>query len=366
MANGLLGLIARPAQADVVGQFRAGQQTAQQNQLFQQQQAEQQRGIAGRQLAGDILAQQVGGQFGGKLGELAKIDPGLLTKIAGPLGIPLNDQAAAEQRVTSISSALSEFAKFAGAGQIDLAINSIANSNLPPELIEQSLASFEEDPEGTLQNLFKMNELFNPTAGPSDLDVAKAEKIRAETGAITGPKVADQKQINVLRKSINDLTKDFRSVDQAISRVKAVGSKGTGAGDLALIFNFMKLLDPGSVVRESEFRTAEDARAFLAKAGDTGITLPGFVVQGLEKAATGAKLLPEQRQDFLSRADELFSAARSTADDQIANVLQQADQDQIKRQRVFGKKRLADFNERVASRATPSQVFRFDAQGNPI
>lgn len=41
----------------------------------------------------------------------------------------------------------------------------------------------------------------------------------------------------------------------------------TGATDIALIFNFMKMLDPTSVVRESEFQAAADASPLLLRLG---------------------------------------------------------------------------------------------------
>jgi len=68
-----------------------------------------------------------------------------------------------------------------------------------------------------------------------------------------------------------------------------------GVGDLALVFNFMKLLDPGSVVRESEFRAA-------AGAGSLGNKLQNFY----DKPLTGALFTPEVRADFVARATKFL------------------------------------------------------------
>jgi len=223
------------------------------------------------------------------------------------------------------------------------------------------------DPQAQQAALFKLQENTNIGLDTGILDKPKgvsakeqaetakinlqSEEIRQKLASGQQPSKDDvQKQVNVLRGSLRDNLKSFRQVEQANKRINAVGKNATAASDLALIFNFMKMLDPGSVVRESEFRTAAQARAFLSKAEGQGITLPAIVVQGLQRASTGASLLPEQRVDFLNQVDDLFAAARTSADTNIENILQQADQDQIKRKRVFGTKRLEEFTKRQTAR----------------
>jgi len=61
-------------------------------------------------------------------------------------------------------------------------------------------------------------------------------------------------QENTLRDEFNTLTRDFRTVQDAHSKIKSVAN--TGAGDMSLLYSYVKLLDPGSVVRESDFATA--------------------------------------------------------------------------------------------------------------
>jgi len=147
--------------------------------------------------------------------------------------------------------------------------------------------------------------------------------------------------------------KDFRKVGDAFNRILAVSKTPSAAGDLALIFNFMKILDPGSVVRESEFRTAEQARAWLSKADDTNITVPTAVRTAINKAVTGQKLLPEQRADFVQQSRNLFDSQRQSADVLVGNILQQADQDDISRVKILGKQRLKDFDLRQPGAFTP-------------
>ena len=62
-----------------------------------------------------------------------------------------------------------------------------------------------------------------------------------------------------MRKEWNDLTKMALEAAQSYGRVKESAALGTAKGDVALLINFVKVLDPGSVVRESEFATVAGA-----------------------------------------------------------------------------------------------------------
>ncbi len=103
--------------------------------------------------------------------------------------------------------------------------------------------------------------------------------------------------------------KDFSKQSQAYGRVIASAKDPSPAGDLAMIFNFMKVLDPGSVVRESEFATAEAATVWMQESEEAGITVPQPIAAAIRKLATGQRLSPEQRQDFLGRATDLYQEA---------------------------------------------------------
>jgi hypothetical protein len=104
-----------------------------------------------------------------------------------------------------------------------------------------------------------------------------------------------------LRKEFNGLSKDFLKQKDGYTRVLSAAKNPTPAGDLALIFNYMKVLDPNSVVRESEFATA-------AASGSLG----DRIKVAYEKVASGQRLSPAQRSDFVDRSNKLFhDAARN-------------------------------------------------------
>lgn len=118
------------------------------------------------------------------------------------------------------------------------------------------------------------------------------------------PKGGDFKDASAFRKEFTGLSriKNFSDVTEAYTRIVKSAKDPSPAGDLALIFNYMKVLDPSSVVRESEFAAA-------AKAGSFGAKIEAAINQ-IEK---GTRLAPEQRADFLSRATDLYKGAEEQA-----------------------------------------------------
>ena len=129
---------------------------------------------------------------------------------------------------------------------------------------------------------------------------AGAEKLRRESG---GELSTEQKfkQANIFRKDFDSLSGEFRKVRDSFERVKVSAANPSPAGDLSLIFNFMKMLDPGSVVRESEFANAAATGAFGERLKAAGLLI-------LE----GVRLSPNMRKDFLNRSKSLFNAQQKT------------------------------------------------------
>ena len=62
-----------------------------------------------------------------------------------------------------------------------------------------------------------------------------------------------------MRKELDDKIKQDRTVMGMFQNIENATKDGTAAGDLSAIFAFMKMLDPGSVVREQEFANAQNA-----------------------------------------------------------------------------------------------------------
>lgn len=101
------------------------------------------------------------------------------------------------------------------------------------------------------------------------------------------------------------LRSDFRSepiykahqeVQSAHSQITQAIKQASPAGDLAAATKIMKILDPGSVVRESELGMAMAATGLFDRAQ--------FYVQNIMQ---GTKLTPTQRADFQQLADKLMA-----------------------------------------------------------
>lgn len=88
---------------------------------------------------------------------------------------------------------------------------------------------------------------------------------------------------------------NFVAIQESFGKVKAAIQEPSAAGDLAMIFSFMKMLDPTSVVREGEQASAANA---------TGV--PDRVRKLYNQLLAGEKLGTAQRKDFVRQAEKQF------------------------------------------------------------
>jgi hypothetical protein len=92
--------------------------------------------------------------------------------------------------------------------------------------------------------------------------------------------------------------KGFEEVKSANNQIKQAAAMATPAGDLAAATKIMKILDPGSVVRESELGMA------MAASG-----LEDRVKNYANMVITGQKLTPTQRKDFTDLGQQLYNVS---------------------------------------------------------
>jgi len=88
----------------------------------------------------------------------------------------------------------------------------------------------------------------------------------------------------------------YDNVRASFDRIQSSANQDNGAGDLGIIYGYMKMLDPGSVVREGEFATAEQAQG-----------VPTQVLNLYNKLVNGERLTADQRSTFVSAAQDLYS-----------------------------------------------------------
>jgi hypothetical protein len=92
------------------------------------------------------------------------------------------------------------------------------------------------------------------------------------------------------------IQKDFGDIKSQYGRIEALSKRKDSAGDLGLVVSFTKMLDPGSVARESEVEMTQSAAGALQQAAMWGPRL-----------ADGKTLLPDNvRKMFVSAANDMF------------------------------------------------------------
>jgi len=128
----------------------------------------------------------------------------------------------------------------------------------------------------------------------ADAERAEAEAKQMAMGVIPVDKRPEAE--TKIRAEYNNQTKPYQEVKSAYGRMLA--SEDTAVGDLSLIFGYMKMLDPGSVVREGEFATAQNAAG-----------VPERIQNVYNRVITGERLNASQRNSFKGQAKGLFNSA---------------------------------------------------------
>lgn len=144
---------------------------------------------------------------------------------------------------------------------------------------------------------------FQTKAGKKQADIALAKDIygadspqaKAISEAASAGDEADVKSEAGLRKEFSKLSGPFITIRDSFTRITSLDQ--TAAGDLGLIFSFMKMLDPGSVVREGEQATARNAAG-----------VPDRIRNIYNRIITGEALGADQREDFRTQAGNIYRA----------------------------------------------------------
>jgi len=98
-----------------------------------------------------------------------------------------------------------------------------------------------------------------------------------------------------LRKEVTSLNKTFATTSQAYQRIQS--ATDTPTGDVALIFAYMKMLDPTSTVRESEYATIENIGS-----------VPTRIWNMFEKAKSGQGVAPGTRKEIKENVSNIMKA----------------------------------------------------------
>ena len=129
-----------------------------------------------------------------------------------------------------------------------------------------------------------------------------------ENGDVDPAKKFEQEE--KLRKEYQGRTKIYGELGSTYSNIESSAKAKTGPGDIALITGFMKMLDPGSVVRETEFATARDTAGLFDRLANQAQKLTSGQLFTLDS---------KQRQEYVNLAKQyLDSAQKKAVDDKKA------------------------------------------------
>jgi hypothetical protein len=209
----------------------------------------------------------------------------------------------------------------------------------------------------------------------NDLNLSGEEKQRAmkiaadnnlQTARLILEFAADTKAGNIDSKDVfaferklsDDYQKSIGNYNEIVASndaVKSVGDLQTGAGDQALIVLFNKMLDPGSVVRESEAAATMRSQGVIDQ-----------LKAGISRLATGEKLSPNLRNDLLAATEQLMKAAENIESRARKRLEPPVKNWGLNADNVFGpSERIVEEPEQAAKLGTLSQLRTYIKQNNP-
>ena len=155
----------------------------------------------------------------------------------------------------------------------------------------------------------------------AEADLAESNKIDPKDEIELKNKIETTRQL--FDKPLNDLSdnfdknkqvQDYKNVVISYNTIRSAAENPSAAGDLSLIFQYMKVLDPGSTVREGEFANAQNAAG-----------VPDRIRNLFNNWSKGQRLDEKQRQDFITQAKKIVDARGKSIDPLIRQTRQKFD-----------------------------------------
>ena len=245
---------------------------------------------------------------------LSNLDPDQFTKIVNARTTAEAAPSALRQRIAEADDAVAK-AKIKVAESVnadEMAANTLAlqKAQLVQEEIKAKYAN-----ENALAGLEKMAFELGLTKAQTNKTLVETSKLSNEvkktalelaayqaSGGVDPAKTFEYE--DKLRKEYTARTKTFGEVSTILSNLEASANAKNGPGDIALITGFMKMLDPGSVVRETEFATARDTGGLYQKLLNNSQKLQSGQLFALDS---------KQRQEYVTLAKQYHDAAQKKA-----------------------------------------------------
>lgn len=220
----------------------------------------------------------------------------------------LTKQREAAARASDLASDISTeqlpFAKEIAISERDEAVSDAATAKLGTERerlgVKTDTQQIKKDKLAIKKAKLELEEMkASPKADPKHVNTVRGQLLGTATFKdLSSVRAAGKKVetvVNKIKKKMGitgDLTKE-----QIIQGQKDNPDMVSAADDLAIIFNFMKMLDPGSVVREGEFANAQNSAG-----------VPDRIRNLYNNLMEGTRLNPVQRAEFIETAGGVLQA----------------------------------------------------------
>lgn len=132
-------------------------------------------------------------------------------------------------------------------------------------------------------------------------EYAKLKRSGASSVTVNTAADKDFAQVSTLSGDYQRAIATHQVVADSYGTVLATANDPSAAGDLSLIFAYMKILDPGSVVRETEFANAQNAASVPER----------IRAKYNQMVRTGERLTAGQRADFLDQATRIAQSRQN-------------------------------------------------------
>ena len=120
----------------------------------------------------------------------------------------------------------------------------------------------------------------------------------------------DAKTRQSINKDFTQLTSDTKLIRNTASDLDKLSKIKSGPASIAMVFKFMKALDPTSVVREGEFATAENSAG-----------IPEALRNTYNKLMEGGRLGPQQIEQFVFTAKSLANSAIESSNTEVGDFI---------------------------------------------
>jgi hypothetical protein len=135
-------------------------------------------------------------------------------------------------------------------------------------------------------------------------------KLKARLEEVKSLPELDAKTRQSINKDFTQLTSDTKLIRNTAADLDKLSKIKSGPASIAMVFKFMKALDPTSVVREGEFATAENSAG-----------IPEALRNTYNKLMEGGRLGTKQIEQFVFTAKSLANSAIESSNTEVGDFI---------------------------------------------